>query len=171
MILRLLNRGDKMREVLSFLQSNAEWMSAIGLVVFAAVQVWLMHVQNRQQIRLQRINLANEMCKIFYHYPYSAEKCGKMMDWLMENRAKFKFLLKKSDMNIYWNLVMFIDSLSKNTPYNIGTSETDRLFFGYTNALVEALGNAKNNLVSYKSEYGKCVDADIKYNESKNAKK
>ena len=83
---------------LSFLQENGQWICAVGMVVFAFVQVCLMHAQNRQQIRLQRIELANEMCKIFCHYPYDKERCTSMMDWLMSNRAKFMFLLKKKDV-------------------------------------------------------------------------
>ena len=162
--------------ILQFLQLNAQWICAIGMLVFAGVQVWLMFVQSRQQIRLQRIELANEMCKIFCHYPYDKDRCTSMMDWLMPNRAKFMFLLKKKDVKKYWKLADFIHDLQQQKPYSIGTTETDTLFFGYTSALVRVLGNTKNNISSYKNKNGKKIEqqiksAEIQHNEARNANK
>ena len=133
---------------LSFLQENGQWMCAVGMVIFAFVQVCLMHAQNRQQIRLKRLELANEMCEIFHHYPYNKDACDRMMEWLMSNRARFTALLQKKDIDLYWNLSKFIFDLQQAEPYNIGNEKTDTIFFGYTALLMRALGNARYGMSS-----------------------
>lgn len=96
--LRLLKHGDNMINVLSFLQSNAEWMSAIGLVVFAAVQVWLMHAQNRQQIRLKRLDLAHEMDVVCAEFDGEKISAIKVQEWFVRNQSLFTFLLNRKDV-------------------------------------------------------------------------
>lgn len=166
---------------LSFLQENGQWICAVGMVVFAFVQVCLMHTQNRQQIRLKRLELANEMCEIFHHYPYDKGTCDRMMEWLMSNRARFMSLLRHKDIDLYWNLSDFIFKLQNTTPYSIGNEKTDTVFFGYTALLMDALGNARYGMGSDKKynhkNIKKKIDSvylEIKLNkqpvESKNAK-
>jgi len=96
---------------LSFLQENGQWICAVGMVVFAFVQVCLMHAQNRQQIRFQRSNLAQELNYVCTHFPYTKNDCNRIMDWLMAHGASFTFLLNNADMKRYWNLYMFISEL------------------------------------------------------------
>lgn len=170
-----------MIDILRFLQTNGQWISAIFVALFAGVQVWLQHTQNRQQIRLKRLELANEMCEIFHHYPYDKGTCDRMMEWLMSNRARFTSLLRHKDIDLYWNLSDFIFNLQQTKPYNIGNEKTNTTFFGYTVLLTRALGNARYGMGSDKKynhkNIKKKIDSvylEIKLNkqpaESKNAK-
>ena len=156
-----------MSSIVTILQLNAQWICAIGMLVFAGVQVWLMFVQSRQQIRLQRIELANEMCKIFCHYPYDKERCTSMMDWLMSNRAKFTFLLKNKDLKTYWDFADFIHELGQQKPYKIAPDRAILRFFQYVTELEVKLGNTKSNISSYK-KYDEAYA--IKTKRGKNAK-
>lgn len=100
-----------MIDILRFLQTNGQWISAIFVALFAGVQVWLLRAQNRQQIRLQRSNLAQELNYVCAHFPYTKNDCNRIMDWLMAYGASFTFLLNNADMKKYWNLYMFISEL------------------------------------------------------------
>lgn len=96
---------------LSFLQENGQWICAVGMVIFAFVQVCLMHTQNRQQIRFYRLKLAQELNDICTHFPYDKDDCKKIMDWLMGHGASFTFLLNVTDMQKYWSLYEWIGDL------------------------------------------------------------
>ena len=47
--------------ILQFLHQNAEWMCAIAITFFAAVQCWLSYQQNLQNIKMKRLELANKL--------------------------------------------------------------------------------------------------------------
>ena len=59
--------------MLSFLQKNAEWMCAIAITIFTVVQCWISHAQYRQELRFRRLDLANELDKVFSHFVYKKE--------------------------------------------------------------------------------------------------
>ena len=50
--------------ILEFLQQNASWICAFGMLAFAAVQVWLMFAQGRQQLRLKRSELIQQLDEV-----------------------------------------------------------------------------------------------------------
>ena len=106
-------------ELMIFLQKNAQWICGLGMLVFAGIQVWLLHKQNRQQIRLERLSLAQRLNEVCAHFPYDKKSCHVIMDWLMANGASFSFLLDGSDLNKYWDLYDFIHELqcNKNPDY------------------------------------------------------
>ncbi len=117
------------------------------MVVFAGVQVWLMHAQNRQQVRIKRLELANELTSCCVHYPYTEENAKEMLDWLVANRAKFTFLLRKKDTSYYWNLCDYIFDLQQQKPYLIG----DTLEFATKVAdLFIVLCGAKYDIAKYR---------------------
>lgn len=90
--------------MLSFLQENGQWICAAFTCAFIGIQVWLMHTQNRQQIRLQRLDLAQKLNEACARFPNSKEECDVVMQWLMGHAASFTFLLNKKDMKKYWFL-------------------------------------------------------------------
>lgn len=47
--------------MLVFLKENAQWLCAVGMLIFAGIQVWLMYSQIHQQLRLCRLDLANKL--------------------------------------------------------------------------------------------------------------
>lgn len=47
--------------MLQFLQLNAEWICAIAIVFFTAIQCYISHSQYKQELRLRRLNLAKQM--------------------------------------------------------------------------------------------------------------
>lgn len=130
-------------EVLNFLQLNAQWMCAVAMVIFTMVQIWIMRTQTIQQIRFRRLDLANEMDKVFVHYPYDRNACTKMLDWLMANKSSFFFILKKKDVSKYWQLADFVFERQSTKPYDIGDEKTNLKFFSYVSELENVLGNAK----------------------------
>ena len=50
--------------ILKFLQENAEWMCAIAIVIFTAVQCILTYRQNMQNIRMKRLELASKLDEV-----------------------------------------------------------------------------------------------------------
>ena len=93
---------------LEFLQQNAEWMCAIAIVGFTAVQCWLAHQQNIQNIRLKRLELANELDSVAAKFLGDKEQAEFVRTWLVSNTSRFAFLLDKKDIIAYKNLLVFI---------------------------------------------------------------
>ena len=94
-----------------FLQQNASWICAFGMLVFAAVQVWLMFAQNRQQLRLKRLELVQQLDEVAFEfdgYPSSAEK---VQEWLGKHQSVCALLLKKKDVKtveVLFNYLMAV---------------------------------------------------------------
>lgn len=97
--------------ILEFLQQNASWICAFGMLVFAAVQVWLMFAQNRQQLRLKRLELVQQLDEVAFEfdgYPSSAEK---VQEWLGKHQSVCALLLKKKDVKtveVLFNYLMAV---------------------------------------------------------------
>lgn len=65
--------------MLLFLQQNAEWMCAIAIVIFTAVQCWINHAQYRQELRLKRFNLAQKMDEACIIYKFDKDSIKKLL--------------------------------------------------------------------------------------------
>lgn len=130
--------------MLQFLQVNAQWMCAIAIVIFTAVQCWISHAQYRQELRFRRLNLANELDRNFAHFVYKKEDCSKRLDWLMENQVSFMFLLKTKDQKLYWQLYEYVRSLQnpKDPDYWEKTEYHDK-YYNYLIQLDTALASAR----------------------------
>lgn len=81
-----------------FLQQNAEWMCAIAIVLFAAVQCKISHSQFKQELRLRRFDLAHEMDEACIIYKFDKESVKKIIDWFNKNKSQFMYLLSEKDL-------------------------------------------------------------------------
>ena len=130
-------------------QQNAEWMCAIAIVIFSAVQCLISRTQVKQDLRLKRLELAQKLDEQFIHFPYEREKCKIMLDWLMSNRSLFMFLLNKNDYEKFWKLSDFIFEVqSRDNAHYLQKNDDD--FFKYVAELQQALGNATYDIRIYK---------------------
>ena len=79
--------------ILRFLQQNAEWMCAITIVGFTAVQCWLAYQQNMQNIRMKRLELASRLDEVAAHFLGEKEEAKIVRTWLVSNASNFGALL------------------------------------------------------------------------------
>ena len=70
--------------ILRFLQQNAEWMCAIAIVGFTAVQCWLAYQQNMQNIRMKRLELASKLDWAYEHRDEIRERKQKNLQYSKE---------------------------------------------------------------------------------------
>ena len=140
--------------ILRFLQQNAEWMCAIAIVVFTAVQCWLAYQQNMQNIRIKRLELANKLDEVAAQFLGEKEEAKIVRNWLVSNASNFGALLNSKDINSYKNLSVFIYSyLNKNI---INPKEQILELQQFTDLVSEldaALINAKYGFVKAEKEF------------------
>lgn len=139
--------------LLKFLQNNAEWICAIAITIFAAVQCYLVYQQNMQSIRLKRLALANELDKVCNKFLGEKQEAREVSNWLMSNASNFIFLLNKKDRAKYANLCAFLYNYQSVALKN--QAETTEVIKQFNNLLFEldlALGNAAYDLINEKEE-------------------
>lgn len=145
--------------LLKFLQNNAEWMCAIAITIFAAVQCYLAYQQNMQNIRLKRLTLANELDIVCNKFLGEKQEAREVSNWLMSNASNFIFLLNKKDRAKYTNLCAFLYNYQNVVLKN--QEETVEVIKQFNNLLFEldlALGNATYGLINEKKEEIKRMD-------------
>ena len=94
--------------MLVFLQQNAEWMCAIGMLIFAGVQVWLMKEQQKQELRLKRLDLAHGLDQIASTFSSDNESVNKICQWLDANASYFCAYLDKDGLDNYKKLGVYL---------------------------------------------------------------
>lgn len=94
--------------ILKFLQQNAEWMCAIAIVGFTAVQCLLTYQQNMQNIRMKRLELASKLDEVAAQFLGDKEDAKIVRTWLVSNASNFGALLNNKDINSYKKLSVFI---------------------------------------------------------------
>lgn len=94
--------------ILKFLQQNAEWMCAIAIVGFTAVQCWLAYQQNMQNIRIKRLELANKLDEVAAQFLGEKKEAKIVRTWLVSNASNFGALLNNKDLGSYKKLLVFI---------------------------------------------------------------
>lgn len=94
--------------ILRFLQQNAEWMCAIAIVGFTAVQCWLAYQQNMQNIRIKRLELASKLDEVAAQFLGDNEEAKIVRNWLVSNASNFGALLNNKDLGSYKKLSVFI---------------------------------------------------------------
>ncbi len=77
--------------ILKFLQQNAEWMCAIAIVGFTAVQCWLAYQQNMQNVRMKRLELANGLDHVCTIFTGDKEHAKRISEWLLSNASTLYF--------------------------------------------------------------------------------
>ena len=94
--------------ILRFLQQNAEWMCAIAIVGFTAVQCLLAYQQNMQNIRIKRLELASKLDEVAAQFLGENEEAKIVRNWLVSNASNFGALLNNKDLGSYKKLSVFI---------------------------------------------------------------
>ena len=94
--------------ILKFLQQNAEWMCAIAIVGFTAVQCWLAYQQNMQNIRMKRLELATKLDEVAAQFLGEREEAKLVRTWLVSNASNFAMLLNNKDLATYKELIVLI---------------------------------------------------------------
>lgn len=137
--------------ILRFLQQNAEWMCAIAIVGFTAVQCWLSYQQNMQNIRIKRLELANKLDEVAAQFLGEKEEAKIVRTWLVSNASNFGVLLNNKDLGSYKKLSLFIyNYLNVNT---INQKESLRQFTDLVSELDAVLINAKYGFVKAGKEF------------------
>lgn len=137
--------------ILRFLQQNAEWMCAIAIVGFTAVQCWLAYQQNMQNIRIKRLELANKLDEVAAQFLGEKEEAKIVRTWLVSNASNFGALLNNKDLGSYKKLSLFIyNYLNVNT---INQKESLREFTNLVSELDAVLINAKYGFVRAGKEF------------------
>ncbi len=137
--------------ILRFLQQNAEWMCAIAIVGFTAVQCWLAYQQNMQNIRIKRLELANKLDEVAAQFLVEKEEAKIVRTWLVSNASNFGALLNNKDLGSYKKLLLFIyNYLNVNT---INQKESLRQFTDLVSELDVVLISAKYGFVRTGKEF------------------
>lgn len=90
--------GGWWHSMLEFLQQNASWICGFGMLVFALVQVCLMFAQGRQQLRLKRLELVQQLDEVAADFDGTRETAIKVQEWLCKHQSVCVLLLKKKDV-------------------------------------------------------------------------
>ena len=140
--------------ILKFLQENAEWMCAIAIVIFTAVQCILTYQQNMQNIKMRRLELANKLDQIITIFLGSNNEATEVMNWLSANASNFFFLLNSKDRESYKKLLFYLLNYKRipvhSEPEMIDAIQTVMKLVGEIDC---ALGNANYGFVSEKEEF------------------
>ena len=139
--------------ILKFLQQNAEWMCAIAIVGFTAVQCWLAYQQNMQNIRMKRLELANGLDRVCTIFTGDKEHAKRISEWLLSNASNFIFLLNKKDRAKDMNLTAFLYNYCNHD--FLGPVEVIQAMKDFNKLLYElelVLGNAKYGLIDEQKE-------------------
>lgn len=141
-------------KILYFLQQNAEWMCAVAITAFTAVQCWLAYQQNMQNIRMKRLELANKLDEIAAQFLGDKEEAKLVRTWLVSNASNFGALLNDKDLVSYKKLSMFIYNYLNVA--NISQEECIsyiRQFTDLVSELDSVLINAKYGFVKASKEF------------------
>lgn len=137
--------------ILKILQQNAEWMCAIAIVVFTAVQCWLAYQQNMQNIKMKRLELASKLDEVAAQFLGEKKEAKIVRNWLVSNASNFGALLNNKDLGSYKKLSVFIyNYLNVNT---INQKESLRQFTDLVSELDAVLINAKYGFVRAGKEF------------------
>ncbi len=110
--------------MLQILQQNAEWMCAIAIVLFTAIQCWIAHAQFKQDLRLKRFDLAHQMDEACIIYKFDKESIQKIVDWFNKNQSLFMYLLNEKDLEKYDVFQSYLEELYiKNPKFNDGIKQ------------------------------------------------
>ena len=140
--------------ILRILQQNAEWMCAIAIVGFTAVQCWLAYQQNMQNIRMKRLELASKLDEVAAQFMGDKEDAKIVRTWLVSNASNFGALLNNKDIDSYKKLSLFIyNYLNANVINSEKQVLALRQFTDLVSELDAVLINAKYGFVKAGKEF------------------
>lgn len=136
--------------ILRFLQENAEWMCAIAIVEFTAVQCWLAYQQNMQNI----LELASNLDAVCSKFLGERAEAIEVLQWLTANASNFIFLLKPKDRIYYKRLFAFLMNYKNSNPEccSLKMENAIRELNNILGDLDSVLGNAKYGFANDKDE-------------------
>lgn len=140
--------------LIKILQNNAEWMCAIAITFFTAVQCWLSYQQNLQNIKIKRLELASKLDNIGSTFLGEKSEATEILIWLNQNASNFIFLLNKNDRVVYKKLLLFLMKYRSN-PSEYSSAQREKAILELNNLLSEldsVLGNANYGFVNDKLE-------------------
>lgn len=125
--------------MLYFLQQNAEWMCAIAIVFFTAIQCYTSYSQYKQELRLKRLNLAKQMDEACIIYNFDKESIQKIVDWFNKNQSQFMYLLNEKDLKHYDIFLALLRELHRhNLTFNEAIPIYNKLLVNLDVALLNA---------------------------------
>lgn len=135
--------------MLVFLQQNASWICGFGMLVFALVQVCLMFVQGRQQLRLKRLDLVQELDEAAFEFDGSRETAIKVQELLGRRQGVFALLLKKKDAKTIEALFTYLVQIRSDMRPLQGREALDRIqkFNTLVNDVTRCLGTARYGFI------------------------
>ena len=126
--------------MLQFLQQNAEWMCAIGMLVFASVQVWQTKEQQKRDLCLKRLELAHGLDEIASTFTDDDDSAVKICQWLDSNASYFCAYLDKDGLDNYKKLSFYLLQLRQQKGASFPkTMEDVQTFFPLVYALDDSL--------------------------------
>lgn len=131
--------------MLHFLQQNASWICGFGMLVFALVQVCLMFVQGRQQLRLKRLELIQQLDEVAADFDGTRETAIKVQEWFCKHQSVCALLLKKKDAKTIEVLFAYLVKLRADmTPMTTQIAiERVKQFNEQVNNVTRCLGTAR----------------------------
>lgn len=137
--------GGWWHSMLEFLQQNASWICGFGMLVFALVQVCLMFAQGRQQLRLKRLELIQQLDEVAADFDGTRETTIKVQEWLCKHQSVCALLLKKKDAKSIEVLFAYLVKLRADmTPITTQIAiERVKQFNELVNNVTRCLGTAR----------------------------
>lgn len=126
--------------MIELLQQNAEWMCAIGMLVFAGVQVWQTKEQQKCDLCLKRLELAHGLDEIASTFTDDDDSAVKICQWLDSNASYFCAYLDKDGLDNYKKLSFYLLQLRQQKGASFPkTMEDVQTFFPLVYALDDSL--------------------------------
>ena len=138
--------------VLTFLQQNAEWLCAIAIAYFAWKQYAITKLQIQQDLRMQRLELAQQLDETCKNFPLNKEEANELVEWCLSHSSKFMFLLNEKDATCFTKFIDFLWDIRMKYTNNIvfNQIETTKVFMNFLSTIDMLLGNAKYGLTEIK---------------------
>lgn len=126
--------------MIELLQQNAEWMCAIGMLVFAGVQVWQTKEQQKRDLCLKRLELAHGLDEIASTFTDDDDSAVKICNFLDSNASYFCAYLDKDGLDNYKKLSFYLLQLRQQKGASFPkTMEDVQTFFPLVYALDDSL--------------------------------
>ncbi len=134
-----------MIDTLTFLQQNATWICGFGMLIFAGVQVWLMFAQGRQQLRLKRLELVQQLDEVAFDFDGTRDTAIKVQEWLGRRQGICALLLKKKDAKAIERLFSYLVELRSDLRPISAECALERIqkFNTLVNDVTRCLGTAR----------------------------
>ena len=146
-----------LKMILVFFQQNAEWLCAIAIVYFAYKQYAITKLQIEQDLRMQRLELAQQLDEICKNFPVDVDEANDIVSWCLSHSSKFMFLLNEKEGKIFTAFIDFVWDMRLKYTNKIPFSQIDaaKQFTDFQQHIDLALGNAKYGLTEIKSNIKK----------------